>query len=207
MRTPNNKGLSPKVFEILSITHFNDVVRPQIMNITNLIKFILMIILYSSTSYSEPLNMPNSLLHFNAIIGTGTLEQTLLNKGVSSVSASLSTLEKFAIDNETVCQALFLKTNKELVVIVASCESGKFYICPNGKESCITEPFDPTLQKGRNKLEMHSQLFNTKYVVEFYADRFIYRIQEKSCFIKYPHGCLIHGFSWKDEYTYEFSKH
>lgn len=62
------------------------------------------------------------------------------------------------------------------------------------------------LLKTDNIIIMRSSFTKRRYVAEFHEDKFIYRIQDKNCFLEFRHGCLIPGFGWHDQYSYTFKR-
>lgn len=160
---------------------------------------------FSSHTQCEEINMHTYMSQFDSMIGSGKLKRTAPIEEPTVTDATLTKTDNtvtFAALNFT--HVLALKTESKTIVSIAS-ESGHLLICPGGIEKCHNEHLLPTEQEGENKLVMKSSFSKRRYVVERSEETFIYRIQEKNCLLKYPHGCLIYGFGWHDQYTYEFT--
>ncbi len=158
--------------------------------------------IYVSPFQSKAVNMP----YFDAMVGNGNLTSTVPIEGTSVEKAALINKTKtVVIDGVTFSHFLSLETESKAIVAIAS-ESEQFLLCPGGIENCITRYDTVTKQAGENKVLMYGSFSRRRYLVELHKDIFIYRIQVENCFIGYPHGCLIHSFSWHDLYTYEFKR-
>ena len=159
--------------------------------------------IYISPFQSKAVNMP----YFDAMVGEGHLKRTgPMVEAPSVEKASLKKKTKTVVfDGVTFSHFLSLETESKAIVAIAS-ESEQFLLCPGGIENCITRYDTVTKQAGENKVLMYGSFSRRRYLVELHKDIFIYRIQVENCFIGYPHGCLIHSFSWHDLYTYEFKR-
>ncbi len=159
--------------------------------------------IYISPFQSKAVNMP----YFDAMVGGGHLKRTdPMVEAPSVEKASLKKKTKTVVfDGVTFSHFLSLETESKAIVAIAY-ESKRFLLCSGGVENCITGYKKRIKQEGENKLIMYSSFSSRRYMVELYEDVFFYRIQVKNCLIGYPHGCLIHGFSWLDDYIYEFKR-
>ncbi len=157
--------------------------------------------IYVSPFQSKAVNMP----YFDAMVGEGHLKRTgPMVEAPSVEKASLKKKTKTVVfDGVTFSHFLSLETESGARVAIAI-DAGSFLLCPGGIDKCTSKYATPTKQEGANRLIMHGTFSGRRYVVELYKDVFIYRIQDKNCLLGYPHGCLIHGFSWNDLYTNEF---
>ncbi len=167
-------------------------------------------LLFAQFLFVIPINVfsmdtQTAIPNFDTLPGDGLLEQTG-PEGSSSVTASLTVISDLTIAGNDGCRGLWLKSGENSIVVIASCPSGQVFICPGGLGSCEKkDEIDPT-EVSKNVWKMYVPAGEVTYRVEFYPERFVYRIQKRRCFIPYPHGCLIYGFGWRDEKSYEFRK-
>ena len=103
------------------------------------------------------------------------------------------------------CEALILTSIERPILSIAKCDDNNYYICGRAPNECRIN--HETIRSG-NTLSLTKDLVfgedDIKLLVDFHKDKIVYRVQGKSCFIGYPHGCIIDGFSWVDEDIYSF---
>lgn len=151
------------------------------------------------------INLQNKIEYFDSAVGKGKVFKTDLFEKPSSTVANLVKREGVTINGEKNCNAVTLVTNAETVVTAGFCVTGKLFICPGkGVDDCNDEYIKSIKQIKPNMIALRSSFSARRYLVEFYENKFIFRIQDRKCLIEYPHGCLIPGFGWKDDYTYTF---
>lgn len=139
-------------------------------------------------------------------MSSGVLETVELGYKTSYAQASLSTNENYQVICENNCKAIIINSNEENILSVAQCgDRGKYYICANEPNEC--KIFFETKLNG-NSLTLVKDwgwgYDEIRRVVEFHSNKVIYRIQGENCLIGYPHGCIINGFGWIDEYIYTY---
>lgn len=155
-----------------------------------------------SISNSNSQDIPN----FKHLIGSGTLKTS--GTGIKSEysKAWLSFNNNYTVIGKQSCEALTLISIERPILAVAKCDNN-YYICGRAPDECRLNY--ETIQSG-NTLSLTKDLGfgedDIKLLVNFHKDKIVYRVQGKSCFIGYPHGCIIDGFSWVDEdiYSYEY---
>lgn len=149
--------------------------------------------------------MWNHISNFNAVIGKGKVTKTSPLTQPLINNAYLLSKKNIKIKNENSCDVISLDLESNAIVAVATCGLGKLFLCPGGIGKCDNKYLGSAKLVNSNKVVMRSSFSRRRYIVEFYKDKLIYRIQDKNCFIKYPHGCLIYGFGWHDQFTYVFT--
>jgi len=169
--------------------------------------FIAIVFLVIISNTSDGMGMTSKFPDFHSMVGTGSVNifDHDLPKADQhkTVNASVTTVNHIAITGMKNCSGITLKTDQESIVTVGSCDAGKVFICPAGQENCNNENFTPT------KLDdsvVHMRVDDYNYRIEVKENQLIYRIQEKSCLIPYPHGCLVNGPGWNDLVVYTFKK-
>ena len=140
---------------------------------------------------------------FESLVGSGILHQHGPSIEDKKSKALLSFKKNFTVASRNNCEALVLTSMSEIVLTVAKCDEKSGYeICGKADNECIIEF---KTKKTGNALHLinDGQYVDDdiRHVVKFDDDKIIYQIQEESCLIPYPHGCIINGFSWVDEYT------
>ena len=165
------------------------------------------IIAVTITGCAHSLSNINSqdIPEFKHLIGSGTLE--INSTGIKSEfsKAWLSFNKDYTVIGKQSCEALILTSIERPILAVAKCDDDNYYICGRAPNECRIN--HETIQSG-NTLSLTKDLGfgedDIKLIVGFHKDKIVYRVQGKSCFIGYPHGCIIDGFSWIDEDTYSF---
>jgi hypothetical protein len=142
---------------------------------------------------------------FESIAGMGQVEQLEPDKKAATINARLTYIPDMLIGEKSEVRGLWLQTENESIVALARGDSGQVFICPGGPDHCKGEYIKAAEIKGK-VLKMRSELGESRYMVEFSDNGLVYRIQKKNCLIRYPHGCLIHGFGWHDRYVYAFQR-
>ncbi|MFT6329432.1 MAG: hypothetical protein ACJAYN_001364 [Bermanella sp.] len=144
---------------------------------------------------------------FESLVGSGILHQYGPSIENTKNKALLSFKKNFSVASRSDCEALVLTSMSEIVLTVAKCDEKPGYeICGKADNECIIEF---KTKKTGNALHLinDGQYVDDdiRHTVKFYNDKIIYQIQEESCLISYPHGCIINGFSWVDQYTYIYT--
>lgn len=143
-----------------------------------------------------------------SLVGTGMLETSNTGAQAEQTKAWLSFNDNYTVVGKGNCEALILTSTERPILAVAKCnEDNDYYICGRAPEECHT--YYETKKSDSTLLLTKDLGFgedDIKLLVDFYQDKIVYRIQEQTCFIGYPHGCIISGFSWvdKDIYTYVY---
>lgn len=148
-------------------------------------------------------SMINQYLNFFSMIEGGALKQKIPIEGESTLPAIFKKNNDFRLNNEALCESFTLSAGSEKIMTLLICDFDEVFICP-GDSQCTGGGIEASELISKEKFRRISKVSSNRYQVEFYKDRFIYRIQEKNCLVKYPHGCLLKGIGWYDEYTYEF---
>lgn len=152
-------------------------------------------------SFLELEGIPN----FESLVGSGTLEINSTGTKPEYSKAWLSFNDDYTVIGKGSCEALTLTSIKRPILAVAKCDDNNYYICGRAPNECRIN--HETIRSG-NTLSLTKDLGfgedDIKLIVDFHKDKFVYRVQGKSCFIGYPHGCIIDGFSWVDEDIYSF---
>lgn len=143
---------------------------------------------------------------FESLVGNGTLEINGIIIETVQTKAWLTVNEYEIIPGWGSCETFMLNSKDELLVKIAYCgEKQEYIMCAGDASECIID-FDTDKSGSSLSLVNDSHGDETRFLVEFYTDKIIYRIQSETCLIGYPHGCIIDGFNWIDSetYTYQF---
>jgi len=144
---------------------------------------------------------------FESLVGSGILHQYGPSFEDKKSKALLSFKKNFTVASRSNCEALVLTSMSEIVLTVAKCDEKSGYeICGEADKECIIE--FKTKKTGNTLHLINDGQYvddDIRHIVKFDDDKIIYQIQEESCLIPYPHGCIINGFSWVDQYTYIYT--
>lgn len=172
------------------------------------LKIILFFIAITSCSQLPLKNSTQNIPRFNSLLSSGVLESVELGYKTNYVQASISINENYQVTGKNNCKAIIIHSNEENILAVAKCgDRDKYYLCANEPDKC--KIYFETKQNDNSLILIKDWGWGydkTRRIVEFHANKVVYRIQGESCLIGYPHGCIINGFSWIDEhiYTYEY---
>lgn len=144
---------------------------------------------------------------FKSLVGNGVLHQHGPSIEDKKTEAIFSFNENFNVAGRESCEAVILTSMNETFLTVAKCRGEFGYeICGRAEKKCIVE-FD-TKKTGNTLYLINDGEYvddDVRHTVEFFTDKIVYKIQEESCLIPYPHGCIINGFNWVDQYTYIYT--
>ena len=143
---------------------------------------------------------------FESLAGTGTLAVSETTLASESFNASLYINENYTVEGIGNCKAFTISTPVEAILSVALCaDDSKYVFCGSRLNNCVS---DFKTKRSGSSLSLIRDLGfgddETRFLIEFLPNKIIYRIQGETCLIGYPHGCIIDGFSWVDEYTYTY---
>jgi hypothetical protein len=157
---------------------------------------------------------------FESLVAEGSLNQLSYGSESNDMTAELTYRLNYEVEGQTDCHALVLSApdlvtylpDYELspqggAVAIAICgEEKRYYICSWVSEPCST--YFKT-KKSKAVLSLHVDRGwgddELRFRVEYYDDKLIFRVQDESCLIPYPHGCLIDGFGWEDWFVFTFT--